>query len=397
MKEIILNEENEITQAILLENGKVIEQYNNAKDEGAVEGNIYCGIIENVLDGMQAAFVNIGEDKNAFIHIKDIIPKVSNETGNKEEDLSKYKIKDYIKQGNVELVQVKKDEENQKGARVSKQISLTGRLSVLMINANFVTVSQKISDAKEKDRLKLIATETLKKYPNEKYGIIIRTAAQGKQEEVQKDIEDLIELWHNILNEYKKIEKNKEPKLIYRNYNSITKFLTGVLENDISEITVNTEELYELIQTYLAEFKKKISTKIIKDSDEINKYNWKEQVKKAYQRKIWLKCGGFITIDKTEALTAIDVNSGKFIGRKTATKDETIFHVNKEATVEIARQLRLRNTSGIIVIDYIDMQLDEERNEILELLSRELKKDRSKTQVIGFTKLDLLEMTRKKI
>ena len=143
MKEIILNKEDGITQAILLEDGKIVEQYDDSKDEGAVEGNIYCGIVQNVLQGMQAAFVNIGEDKNAFMHIKDVIPKVSNQTGNKAEDLSKYNIKKYLKQNTPELVQVKKDEENKKGARVSKHISITGRLSVLMVDVSFITISQK--------------------------------------------------------------------------------------------------------------------------------------------------------------------------------------------------------------------------------------------------------------
>ena len=172
--------------------------------------------------------------------------------------------------------------------------------------------------------------------------------------------------------------------------------MTSVLEDNIEKITVNTESLYKSINSYLEEINKKIEVKLVPQSD-INKYGWKEQLEKASQRKVWLKCGGFIAIDKTEALTAIDVNSGKFTGRKTYTKDETIFKVNKEATVEIAKQLRLRNISGIIVIDYIDMQNDAERQEILQMLEKELKKDRSKTQVIGFTKLDLLEVTRKKL
>lgn len=397
MKEIILNKEDGITQAILLEDGKIVEQYDDSKDEGAVEGNIYCGIVQNVLQGMQAAFVNIGEDKNAFMHIKDVIPKVSNQTGNKAEDLSKYNIKKYLKQNTPELVQVKKDEENKKGARVSKHISITGRLSVLMVDVSFITISQKIEEKEEITRLKNIAKDILSNYKENKYGLILRTAAKGKtKEEIEKDVEESIKLWEQVQKKYSEVSKENKPQLIYRNYNVISKFLTSVLEDNIEKITVNTESLYKSINSYLEEINKKIEVKLVPQSD-INKYGWKEQLEKASQRKVWLKCGGFIAIDKTEALTAIDVNSGKFTGRKTYTKDETIFKVNKEATVEIAKQLRLRNISGIIVIDYIDMQNDAERQEILQMLEKELKKDRSKTQVIGFTKLDLLEVTRKKL
>ena len=397
MKEIILNKEDGITQAILLEDGKIVEQYDDSKDEGAVEGNIYCGIVQNVLQGMQAAFVNIGEDKNAFMHIKDVIPKVSNQTGNKAEDLSKYNIKKYLKQNTPELVQVKKDEENKKGARVSKHISITGRLSVLMVDVSFITISQKIEEKEEITRLKNIAKDILSNYKENKYGLILRTAAKGKtKEEIEKDVEESIKLWEQVQKKYSEVSKENKPQLIYRNYNVISKFLTSVLEDNIEKITVNTESLYKSINSYLEEINKKIEVKLVPQSD-INKYGWKEQLEKASQRKVWLKCGGFIAIDKTEALTAIDVNSGKFTGRKTYTKDETIFKVNKEATVEIAKQLRLRNISGIIVIDYIDMQNDAERQEILQMLEKELKKDRSKTQEIGFTKLDLLEVTRKKL
>lgn len=397
MKEIILNKEDGITQAILLEDGKIVEQYDDSKDEGALEGNIYCGIVQNVLQGMQAAFVNIGEDKNAFMHIKDVIPKVSNQTGNKAEDLSKYNIKKYLKQNTPELVQVKKDEENKKGARVSKHISITGRLSVLMVDVSFITISQKIEEKEEITRLKNIAKDILSNYKENKYGLILRTAAKGKtKEEIEKDVEESIKLWEQVQKKYSEVSKENKPQLIYRNYDVISKFLTSVLEDNIEKITVNTESLYKSINSYLEEINKKIEVKLVPQSD-INKYGWKEQLEKASQRKVWLKCGGFIAIDKTEALTAIDVNSGKFTGRKTYTKDETIFKVNKEATVEIAKQLRLRNISGIIVIDYIDMQNDAERQEILQMLEKELKKDRSKTQVIGFTKLDLLEVTRKKL
>ena len=266
-----------------------------------------------------------------------------------------------------------------------------------MVDVSFITISQKIEEKEEITRLKNIAKAILSNYKENKYGLILRTAAKGKtKEEIEKDVEESIKLWEQVEKKYSEVSKENKPQLIYRNYDVISKFLTSVLEDNIEKITVNTESLYKSINSYLEEINKKIEVKLVPQSD-INKYGWKEQLEKASQRKVWLKCGGFIAIDKTEALTAIDVNSGKFTGRKTYTKDETIFKVNKEATVEIAKQLRLRNISGIIVIDYIDMQNDAERQEILQMLEKELKKDRSKTQVIGFTKLDLLEVTRKKL
>ena len=402
MKEIIINKnaENNEQFVALLENGILLEQYNDANTVSASEGNIYCGIVRNILPGMQSAFVDIGEDKNAFLHIKDIIPKVSNVTGNKEEDLSKYNINKYLKVNMPILIQVKKDEENKKGARISSHISLTGRLCVLLPNADFIAISQKIEDTEERDRLKNISKEILEGYKkeNKKFGLILRTASKGKEkEEIKKDMLELEKLWEAIEEKYKDVQKERRPQLIYKNYNIISKFLTSVLETDISRIIVNSKNTYDSIEKYLKQIHKENIKIEYRENDLMSIYDLQKQIERSNDRKIWLKCGGFITIDKTEALTAIDVNSGKFTGKKEQVKDSTILKVNKEATIEIAKQVRLRNISGIIVIDYIDMIKDEDRQEIIDLLEKCLKNDRSKTQIVGFTKLDLLEMTRKKI
>lgn len=399
MKEIIINKDESGIIVALLENGKLVEEYDNIDNTKTLEGNIYCGIVRNVLPNMQSAFVDIGESKNAFIHIKDIIPKVSQTTGNKEEDYSKYKMKDFIKQKEPILVQIKKDKESLKGARVSKDISLVGRFCVLLINVNFITVSQKIESKEEKERLKNIASEILQKHEQEeKYGLILRTSADKKsKEEIEKDITELIQYWQQIKNVYEEVAKENKPVLIFENYNIISKFLLGVLDSGINQITVNNKQLFEQIKEQITELKKENSELNLQEKELMQKYNLDQQIEKIHERKIWLKCGGFITIDKTEALTAIDVNSGKYTGKSKENKELALLRVNKEATVEIAKQIRLRNISGIIVIDYIDMQKDEERQQILNLLNKELKKDRSKTQVVGFTQLDLLEMTRKKL
>ena len=400
MKEIIINKNKDGSNLIaLVENGRLIEKYDEIKEKNAFEGNIYCGIIRDILPAMQAAFIDIGESKNAFIHIKDIIPKVSNITGNKEENLEKYKISNYLKIKEPILVQIKKDQENQKGARISKHISLTGRLCVLMVNVNFITVSQKIENIEEHNRLKTIARKILSEIKtNEQYGLILRTAAENKQEdEIKEEVEKLMQLWGKIQKSYSEASKNGKPQLIFQNYDVISKFLTSVLDTNIDRVIVNDADLYELIKNYINSINKQEIELVLREEDLTNIHELNKQIEEMSQRKIWLRCGGFITIDKTEALTAIDINSGKFTGKKNSSKENTICKVNQEATIEIAKQLRLRNISGIIVIDYIDMEDDADRKNIIKLLNDELKKDRSKTQVMGFTKLDLLEMTRKKI
>ena len=393
MQELIINSDGENKQIALVENGKLIEKYDERPDMHRLEGNIYLGRVENVLQGMQAAFVNIGEEKNTFMHIKDVIPKVSNETGNKNELLSKYDIKDYIRVGMPILVQVKKDSTNKKGARVSTNISLPGRFVVLLPDTNFITISKKITDNNKRKELQKAVQEELPK----NYGAIIRTSAENKDAElIKRDVKSLIKLWELIQESAKNLkeEKDFEPTLIYENEGIIGKLLTDLIDQSLERIMTNDEEVYNKISNILEQSgANKIKLELKKKANILDLYDLENQIEKAKARKIWLKCGGFITIDKTEALTAIDVNSGKYVGGKDL--EQTVYRVNKEATLEIAKQLRLRDIGGIIIIDYIDMEKEETKTKILEELNECLKKDRSKTQVIGFTPLDFLEMTRK--
>lgn len=395
MREILVNVDEQNNKTIVVvENGKLIEKYQENYGEERLEGNIYLGKVENVLLGMQAAFVDIGKEKNTFIHIRDIIPKASNETGNKNEPLNKHNIKNYIKTGMPILVQIKKDATSKKGARVSTHINLSGRYAVLMPNSNFITISKKIEKETEKNRLLKIVKEIVP----QNYGIIIRTSAEEKsEEEIKRDINNLIITWQEIVNKYEKAKKQTTftPQLIYKNQGIIEKLIIDLIDQDLSKVIVNDEKTYENIKKVLEKIALETDVKVElkKEKNILNIYEIQEQLEKANNRKIWLKCGGFITIDKTEALTAIDVNSGKYVGTKDLEK--TIFTVNKEATIEITKQIRLRDIGGIIIIDYIDMENKEDKAKILEILEENLKKDRSKTQVIGFTPLDLLEMTRK--
>ncbi len=391
MKELVINKKSNEKQIMLLENGELAEKYKEDNNTNRIEGNIYIGRVENVLQGMQSAFVNIGQKKNTFIHLKDILPKVDVKDGKKEQEI---KIKEILKVGEPILVQVKRDFTQSKGAKVSTHISLNTRYIVFMPNTTIVTISQKITDETEKERL----TQIVKKYLPQNCGAIIRTSAQGKTEEIiKKDIEISIDKWNNIWRIYNESIKNSSsPKLIYKSHTVIKKLLIDLVDKDLEKITVNSKEDYEYILKTLKEFNvNNIEVNLIDDDIAEIKPSLASQIEKSEKRKIWLKCGGFITIDKTEALTAIDVNSGKYIGIDNV--ETTIYKVNKEASIEIAKQLKIRDIGGIIIIDYIDMKSEEDKEKIIQILSEELKKDRTKTQIIGFSKLNLLELTRKHI
>lgn len=395
MQELIISQDEQKNKIIaLVENGKLVEKYEETNNIQRLEGNIYLGKVENVLIGMQAAFVDIGAEKNTFIHIKDIIPKVSNKTGNKNEKLSKYDIKNYIQTGMPILVQVKRDSTNKKGARVSTHITIPGRFVVLMPNSEFITISKKIQKEEEKNRLVQIAKSIL---PNG-YGVIIRTSANGKEQKlIENDIKKVLNQYNQILNKAEQVKntKNFTPVALYKNNGIIEKLLTDIMDQELARIITNSPEINNYISNFLQDtgLNEKIKLELKQNEDILNIYDVNDQIEKANNRKIWLKCGGFITIDKTEALTAIDVNSGKYTGNKDL--EQTIFTVNKEATIEIAKQLRLRDIGGIVIIDYIDMEKKETKQKILEIFEENIKKDRSKLQIIGFTPLDLLEITRK--
>lgn len=392
MIEILITKNKNQEKIALVENGILIEYYENNESTERKEGNIYLGKVKDIIKGMQAAFIDIGTEKNAFIHLKDILPKID-ET--KEQLNTETDIKDIVKKGQNLLVQIKKDSNEQKGARVSTHINLPSKYIVLMPNTNIITNSQKIESKEEKERLYKIVKENI----NPKNGAVIRTAAEGKNEEIIEDIKKVEKTWQEIEKDYEKRTKEKEPEvgLIYKAEDIIYKMLIDLAEKNITKIIIDNEEKYQEIKDFIKKDNQLKNIKIEKteEKDLFSTYDIEKQIEKIQKRRIWLKSGGFITIDKTEALTAIDVNTGKFTGNKDL--EQTIYTVNREATIEIAKQIRLRDIGGIIIIDYIDMHKPENKQKIEELLKEKLKEDRSKTQVEGFTKLDLMEMTRKHI
>lgn len=389
MTEIIIQTIENGKQIALIENGKLIEYYEEDKEYRRREGNIYIGIVKDVINGMQSAFVDIGTEKNSFIHLKDVLPKVdeTKETPNQNIQISKI-----VKPNQKLLVQVKKDSNEKKGARVSSHINLPGKYIALLPNTDIVTISQKIEDKKEQERLIKLVKENLSKGN----GAIIRTSAANKEKEVVEDIKRVEKKWNDIIQTSINPDL-KEPQLLYKSEDILEKMLMDLADKTVEKITINDPKIEKELETFKKENHEysnlKIELKQVENLLDI--YDLEKQIEKMQNRKIWLKCGGFITIDKTEALTAIDVNTGKYVGNESL--EQTIYKVNQEATVEIAKQLRLRDIGGIIIIDYIDMKNKENKEKIQNILEAELKNDRSKTQVEGFTKLDLMELTRKHI
>ena len=389
MLELMIKRIEKQRQIALVEDGKMIEYYDEGEDDHKNEGNIYIGVVKDIVKGMQAAFVDIGIEKNSLIHLKDILEKKDEK---KEKAKPSQDINEVIKPGQKLLVQIKKDSNEKKGARISTHINLPGKYIVFMPNTDIITISQKIENKKEQERLIKLVSENISK----ENGAVIRTSAEGKEKEIIEDIKHIEAKWEKILKASQ--DKNQEvPRQLYSSENIVEKMLMDLAGKGISQVIVNDSSDYNEINKIKSENQEYKDLPIAVKSEEsiFHMYDLEQQIEKIYNRKIWLKCGGFITIDKTEALTAIDVNTGKYTGNKTM--EDTVFKVNREATIEIAKQLRLRDIGGIIIIDYIDMQEEEDKKAIEELLKEELKKDRSKTQIEGFTKLDLMEMTRKHI
>ena len=390
MLEIFIDKQEKQEKVALVENGNLVEYYEEDENTDRKEGNIYVGTVKDIIPGMQSAFVDIGTEKNGFIHLKDILPKIDERKESLEPNIEIGKV---IKPNQKLLVQIKKDSNDKKGARVSTHINLPGKYIVLMPNTSFITVSQKIEDKAEQERL----INLVKKYIGKENGAIIRTSAVKKEKELIHDIEDLERKWKKIREKYEQVVKqNNKESLIYEAENILEKMIIDLSNEKIENIVTNNEKQYAQLLDEKNKSDELVNTKIIlENKDVLDIYDIKKQLEKLPNRKIWLKCGGFITIDKTEALTAIDVNTGKYTGNRNL--EQTLYKVNEEATVEIAKQLRLRDIGGIIIIDYIDMKKQENKDKIQKLLEQRLKFDRAKTQVEGFTKLDLMEMTRKHI
>ena len=387
MLELIINKNKDIETICLVENGKLVEKYENNEEtmKNRLEGNIYAGKVADIVPGMQSAFVDYGDSRKGLLHLKDAIPQVDEKLVKKEQ--SNKKISELLKQNQKILIQIKKDSNERKGAKISTHISIPSRYIVFMPNTEIITISQKIEDEKRKNEL----LELVRGNISSGNGAVIRTSAfDVSNEEIKKDIGRCEKKWKEILNEY---EKSNPTELLYKSESVQAKIL---MDLKVDKVITNDQQEFETFKQLIKfEGIKGVKLEYSPSKDLLVMYDLSKQIKKSKDRKVWLNCGGFITIDKTEALTAIDVNTGKFTGKSDL--ESTIFKVNKEATIEIAKQLRLHDIGGIVIIDYIDMHIPENNEKIENLLKEELKKDRAKTQVEGFTKLNLMELTRKHI
>lgn len=373
MQEIRIKVDTNEKVATLIEDYKIVERY-IIKNQDNIEGNIYSGIIKNIVPGIKAAFIDIGKEKNAFIHFEDL-----------------NKINEEIKLNKKILVQVQKNSIKQKGAKLTANIKLTGRQIVLMPKTNFITISRKIEDEDQKQRLK----EIVEKHIPNGFGAIIRTSCiSATEEEISQDIQRLVNRWNNIQKDMLENESDL-PCLIEENNDIIKSLILGTANSKMNRIITNNEVVNKEIKDFLKEYSLDNNVKVELEKDVFEKYTMQKELQGLENNKVWLRCGGYIVIDKTEALTAIDVNSGKCVGKDNL--EDTILRVNTEAAKEIAKQLRLRDIGGIIIIDFIDMQEDISKTKLLDCFVEETKKDRAKVQVEGFSKLNLLELTRKQM
>lgn len=372
MQELRIKVDTNEKSVILLNDYKIVEQYTINKEN--IEGNIYLGTIKNIIPGLKAVFVDIGKTKNAFIHYEDL-----------------GKTKNEIKLNEKILVQVQKNAVKQKGAKLTTNIKLIGRRIVLMPKKDFISVSRKIEDEGKREELK----EIVKKYLPINCGAIIRTnCIFANEEEIRQDIQMLTERWNNIKNSIEKNMKNV-PCIIEEDNSIVKSLILATVDSKMSKITTNSKEYNEEILNFLKLYKLENIIKIELDNNVFEKYTIEKELQSLENNKVWLNCGGQIVIDKTEALTAIDVNSGKCIGKDSL--EETILKVNIEAAKEIAKQIRLRDIGGIVIVDFIDMEKENSKEKLLKSMEEEIKKDRAKVQIEGFSKLNLLEFTRKQL
>ncbi|ARU63274.1 ribonuclease G [Tumebacillus avium] len=387
-KQILVSTDHRELRVAILEDGRTVEYYLERSNGEGVVGNIYRGRVANVLPGMQAAFVDIGIEKNAFLYIDDALSLLPGETPPE----TKPKINELLREGQEIVVQVSKEAVGSKGARVTTNLSLPGRILVMMPGQPYVGVSRRIENEAERDRIKEIA----ERIRDEDTGVIVRTAAEGAEASVfENDYTFLKAQWQRVQKQSKSV---KVPGVVYRDLDLLSRSVRDFFTDDVDEFVVDTAEAYETVRELLQYGSKHLQerVKLYKDKENLfSAHRIDQDLEKALKRKVWLKSGGFMVIDQTEALTAIDINTGKFVG--TTSLEETVLKTNIEAARELVRQVRLRDLGGIIIIDFIDMRDPANKQLVLEELETQLKKDRTRAHVLGMTQLGLIEMTRKKV
>ena len=389
--ELLVNVTPSETRVALVEQGILQEVHIERQAKRGLVGNIYKGKISRVLPGMQAAFVDIGMEKAAFLHASDIVPHTECVDVREKEHFQVGNIAELVRQGQDIMVQVVKDPISTKGARLTTDITLPSRYLVFMPGSSQVGVSQRIESEGERERLKNIVSRQV----DELGGFIVRTAAEGVGErELEQDTQFLKRLWSKVL---ERRQKYKPCSMLYEDLSLAFRILRDFVGTELDKIRVDSRQTFEQLKLFTEEFVPEMVNKLdyySGDSPIFDLYDVENEIQRALERKVELKSGGYLIIDQTEAMTTIDINTGAFVGHRNL--EETIFNTNVEATAAIARQLRLRNLGGIIIIDFIDMQSEDHRRRVLQSLEQALSRDRAKTGVNGFSHLGLVEMTRKR-
>ncbi|RKP54250.1 Rne/Rng family ribonuclease [Cohnella endophytica] len=388
MKQLFIHCSHNVTQSALLEDGKLTEFAIERTEGTSLIGNLYKGRVVNVLPGMQAAFVDIGLAKNAFLYVDDVLhPHLD------KQPKEKPAINELLKPGDELLVQIMKEPLGGKGARVTTHFSIPGRWLVYMPEADYIGISKKIEQDTERLRLKNLA-ESIRE---EGEGVILRTNAEGEsRESLEEDLHLLRRSWNGIVS---RSQASTAPAELHRDAGLVERMVRDVITPDTEELIIDDEVSAQAARAYLTQTAPALVSKVqlYRDANAkslFDKYGIKEQLDIAFQSRIWLPSGGYLVWEQTEALTVIDVNTGKYTG--SIDLEETVFQTNKEAADEVARLLRLRDVGGIIIVDFIDMETEEHRHQIQQQLELRIKRDRTKCQVVGWTRLSLMEMTRKK-
>jgi ribonuclease G len=389
-EEILINVTPMECRVALVENGVVQELFVERTAKRGLVSNIYKGKVVRVLPGMQAAFVEIGLSRTAFLHANDII------SAKKEASDTEPSISELLHEGQMITVQVMKDMLGSKGARLTTDLSIPSRFLVYMPFGEHIGISQRIENEAERERLKSIIKQIKEAHSDSlKGGVIVRTAAEGVSEaELSQDMEYLIKLWQHVQDKKIKIQT---PTLIYEELPLYQRIIRDLVIQNISKILVDSRETYGKIIEFVRDFVPNAEEKIEHYPGErplFELYNVEDDLQKALSRKVTLKSGGYLIIDQTEAMTTVDVNTGSFVGSRTL--EDTVFKTNLEATHAIARQLRLRNLGGIIIIDFIDMQEADHRTQVLKAFEKMLTRDHAKTKITQVSELGLVEMTRKR-
>lgn len=404
--EILINARPSETRVAYLENGTLIDLKIQRKTSPTLVGSIHRGKVIRVLPGMQAAFVDIGLDRAAFLYVGDVRDDLDSEPGDffdsdpaderpskdaEAQQTNRPRIQELLNEGQWILVQVAKDPLGSKGARITTHISLPGRNVVFMPTVNHLGVSRRIEDSNERERLRTIVSSI-----EPKGGVIVRTAGEGASEQsLRSDIDYLHRLWQEIHRNY---EKRTKPGLVHSELDVELRALRDLLNEDVERVIVDDEETFKRVTAFISQFMPKFKNKVSLYRDTrplFDQYEIDIEISRSIERKIWLRSGGYIVIDEAEALVVIDINTGKYVGKKDF--EDTILKTNLEAVREIAHQLRIRNCGGIIIIDFIDMEKEAHREKILASLRDELVRDRARTTVVSMSNLGLVEMTRKRI